>query len=270
MYDDVASRVVEELVVETWPWSHMVNATRCGTLFRAKHTQICQFKANRYATWCTKTANFNLVKWSMQSVVVEGLLQSDRFVASQGCASNFSEFRVGECCAQVALTAAWHLRVGDILPDRRSRDLFVNVFGELQEVARMQGVPVDPCTCISRGRGQNEQCDIAAGRLPICRRKRVPRRRQLCAARACGSDRGAAGRRAYVRRSALQRGIVLFETPKENCDVCYYVSEAFRVDTSGRIFDVAEFRARMKMFFRSSHLIITTAIGERSTSAHRQ
>lgn len=56
---------------------------------------------------------------------------------------------------------------------------------------------------------------------------------------------------AYVA-ALYTRGIVLFETPKENCDVCYYVSEAFRVDTSGRIFDVAEFRARMRMFFRSS------------------
>lgn len=46
------------------------------------------------------------------------------------------------------------------------------------------------------------------------------------------------------------RAIVLFETPKEECDRCYWVSEMMRVDRRGRLFEHEEFLARVALLLR--------------------
>lgn len=261
LFENVISRIVNEVVVEVWPWPRMANESQCGTLFRAKHTQICQFKANRYATWCTKTADFNLVKWST------GMLLEFRSLTRCCCTGLREQFfrvpRPRVLRAGRALTVAWHLRVGDISPDRGNRDFFVNVFGELQRLALAQSLPIDVHFVFNA----DEDKTANATRLPtdyqfvdevVCRagancvlhgRATVVEALQLM----ISTDVLVTSRSSFAYIASLYtRGIVLFETPKENCDVCYYVSEAFRVDTSGRIFFIDEFRARTKLFFRTS------------------
>jgi hypothetical protein len=240
-YDDIKSQVKAEVKLHEWPWR--AQEAQCGTLFVALHTQICRLKDNYYTTWCTKMTDYNLVKQRFR----EQFYRVPQALA----------LRPGR-----ALSVAWHLRVGDIAPDRGNHEFYTGVFGELSQLTAQHGVPMNVHIVFNSDAARDEDVrlppdDAFMDRI-VCRhgatcvlhgRETAVESLRLM----MSTDVLVTSRSSFPYVAALySQNIVLFETPKENCDVCYYTSESFRVDIRGRIFALAEFRARMAMLFRSA------------------
>lgn len=234
-WHEVRHLIDEEVELHEWPAARIDN--KCNVLYKAAHTQICRFK-NRYTTWCTYAIEWDQHKWRLR----------ERFrSANPRFPSALRLLR--------SLTVAWHLRVGDIVPDRGNKQFFSSVAATLSQAALKERRSVQ-FHFVFRHDSREFPKDFAFISETVCARWACTRHWQQNVTESLhtlmSADVLVTSRSSFSYVAALYtRGLVLFETPKEECEHCYWLSEYMRVDKSGNVFNAEELTARISLILRS-------------------
>lgn len=233
-WHDVRNQIAHEVEVREWPGAPV--QIQCNTLYKAVHTKICRFK-NRYTTWCTYSTSWERHKWR---------LRENFAIANRWLRLSFRRSR--------ALSVAWHLRSGDIAPDRDNGAFFDRVSASIRNAAVSQNTRTEFHFVFQNSAPEFPE-EYAFLQHGICKRSRcflhwnesvTESLRTLMSAEVLVTSRSSF---SYVA-ALYTKAIVLFETPKEECGSCYWTADYNRVDKTGRIFEPEEFQARLSALLR--------------------
>ena len=234
---DSRDQITNEIELHQWP-SEAIE-TQCNTLYKAEHTRICRFKG-RFATWCTYSTEWDRHKWR---------LRENFRLTNPWLRLAFGRSR--------SLSVAWHLRSGDIVPDRGNVAFYERIRDAIRNVVLADGTRVE-LHIVFRNTEPALPAEYAFLQDTLCGLWRCTLHwdenvtesiRTLISADVLVTSRSSF---SYVA-ALYTKSLVLFETPKEECSRCYWVSDYMRVDKSGHIFEPEEFAARLRMVLRSKH-----------------
>lgn len=232
-FEETKDRFSETIILDRWPWPAPAER-KCNTLYRAKHTQICRYGANRYETWCTHSVDFDDVKWRLR----ERFFRTPRRTAFPKRHSSVS--------------VAWHLRTGDITPDQFSNSTFLSLFQTVLDISTMHGMKLD-LHFVRSFAGIGDEFSFIDN--DICKRvsckHHIDSEIDQSLTILLSADILITSRSSFAYVAAIySNNIILMETPKENCGRCYNLGESFRFNAAGRILKPKEFEARFALFSR--------------------